>query len=157
MNTLVLYDSTYGNTATIARVLAGELRDCSSVQLIPIWQANGIGMEQVDLLFIGCPTQRQALTQGMRAWLEEMPHGALDGMPTAVFDTRGGAQFLTTTAAQVMAQEVKRRGAVLLLPPESFIVTKRRGPLATGEVERAQSWAYLVLRRSRQLDSHMSM
>lgn len=146
MKTLLLYDSTYGNTKQLARVMAEVLGEHTSVQMIPLTQAHELAVAEADWLLVGGPTQRHNLSPTLRAWLNHLPHGALDGMPTAIFDTRyQRAELLTGSAAHTLAQEVQRRGATLLVPPMSFFVVRREGPLVAGELARAAAWARTVL------------
>jgi hypothetical protein len=48
------------------------------------------------------------------------------------------------SAAPIIASRLKRAGASLVLPPESFFVAEREGPLEKGELERAEQWAEQV-------------
>jgi hypothetical protein len=52
------------------------------------------------------------------------------------------------TAAQRLARKLKRLGDERLVPPETFHVTDREGPLYDGELERAETWAAAVLEKS---------
>ena len=56
MNTLILYDSTFGHTGHIALTIAGRLGDYGTVKLFRIHEAGPPRMENVDLVMIGCPT-----------------------------------------------------------------------------------------------------
>ena len=42
------------------------------------------------------------------------------------------------------AKRLVKKGARLLVPPESFLVTGMEGPLAEGELARAHTWATTV-------------
>lgn len=151
MKTLLLYDSTYGSTQELARVMAEVLGEHTSVQVVPLTQAHELAIAQADWLLVGGPTGRRNLAPTVRAWLEHLPHGALDGMPTAIFDTRyQHAEAGTGSAAHALAQEVERLGATLLAPPMSFLVARREGPLVEGELARAAGWARTVLTKARE-------
>jgi hypothetical protein len=51
------------------------------------------------------------------------------------------AAWKSGSAASRIASKLKRTGASLILPPESFFVAEREGPLEEGELERAARWA----------------
>jgi hypothetical protein len=40
---------------------------------------------------------------------------------------------------------LEKSGANPIVPPESFIVSGREGPLADGELERARTWARQIM------------
>jgi flavodoxin len=151
MKTLLLYDSTFGNTKQLARIMAEVLGESSSVQMIPLSHAQDLEVAEADWLLLGGPTQRHSLSPTCRAWLNSLPRGALDGMPTAIFDTRyHRTDVLTGSAAHLLAKEVEQRGATLLAPPQSFFVVKREGPLLAGEMARAATWAREVFEKARE-------
>jgi len=79
------------------------------------------------------------------AWLDRLPR-SLGGLPVAVFDTRYHTSTLISgSAASVVGAEIQRRGGQLIMPPMSFFVVDRHGPLEDGEVERAAAWADTLL------------
>jgi flavodoxin len=142
MKTLMIYDSRFGNTEQIARAIADVLEKHGAVQLVPATEADTPDLRGVDLLVLGCPTQHHGLTPAMQTLFEHMPREALYGLATVTFDTRYRmVEFLSGSAAHLMAQRLKRAGARLLLPPESFFVHASEGPLEDGELERAGQWA----------------
>lgn len=142
MNALVLYESEFGNTQQIAQAIANVLAGHGPVRLESIYQVGCTVLEGVDLLVLGSPTQYQGATPDMLAWLDRIPPRALHRMPVAVFDTRYRLpRLLTGSAARAVSQMVQQQEGRLIVPPESFFVTEREGPLEAGEVERAASWA----------------
>jgi flavodoxin len=153
MKTLVIYDSQFGNTERIAKVIAHQLGANA-----PLFAADGAAKEALrqdnwELLVIGAPTQRHAASPTMRALLESLPRGALKDKRAAVFDTRYRmARFLTGSAAGWIAARLRRAGATLAAAPESFFVEQDTPPpgekrrhdheqLEAGEEDRALIWA----------------
>jgi flavodoxin len=146
MHTLVIYESQFGNTERIARAIAQALGEYGSVRLEPIGKAGPAVLQGIDLLMLGSPTQYNEATPDMLAWLDHIPPKILDGMPIAVFDTRYHmSKLLSGSAAHEIGKQVRERGGRLIVPPESFFVTGREGPLEAGEVERAAAWANTLL------------
>lgn len=142
MNTVVIYDSQFGNTERIAKAMASTLRAFGSTQAVRVDASPPVEFAEVDLLLVGCPTQQFRPTPAMRAFLEQLSHATLSHLSVACFDTRVRLPWpLNGTAAQKMARQLRGLGIKLLVPPEGFIVKGKQGPLADGEVERATWWA----------------
>ena len=148
MNTLIIYDSTFGNTAQIAQAMAERLGEHGTVRTASANEAGLAEMKEIDLLIVGGPTQRHGVSPAMRTLLERLPRRTLHGAGAAAFDTRYHmAAWKSGSAAQRIASKLKRTGAELLVEPESFFVAEREGPLEEGELERAARWAEEVLKR----------
>lgn len=146
MKTLLLYDYVSGAARQLARAMSSKFGEHGSVQAIPFTQAWGLDVVNADILVIGGPTQHRSISPVLKEWLEQLPHGALDGMPTAVFDTRYlHIQSSHDLAAERLAQALQRMGVTLLVPPASFFVVDREGTLAKGELARAVEWARVVI------------
>ena len=77
MNTLVVYDSTFGNTAQVAEAIAHALQEHGRAQVVSVEHTHPLELEDVDLLILGCPTQGWRPTQAMRALLDYIPLEAL--------------------------------------------------------------------------------
>lgn len=148
MKTIVVYDSTYGNTERIARLVAEVLGARVPTQVMPVAEANGLDFQAGDLLVVGCPTQGHTATPAMQMWLKRFQQGSLQGVDAAAFDTRfRKAAWLTGVAARKIAKEVRRTSATLLVPAESFFVSDTKGPLEEGEMNRAIGWAEALLQQ----------
>ena len=150
MNALVIYDTQFGNTEQIARAIASHLETRGTIRLLPVSDAAGLNLNGVDLLVIGGPTQGHSARQQLRDWIEELAPAVLSATAVATFDTRlRWPVFLSGSAARTIAKPLRNNGARFLVPPESFFVEGREGPLAEGELERAGAWAdTLVVKRA---------
>jgi hypothetical protein len=164
---LVIFESMFGNTRTIAEAVAEGLSsrfvtDLSEVSLAPTRIA-----EDVSLLLVGGPTHAFGLTRprtrkdaatqadeplvspagGVREWLEaaERPRSGVDA---AAFDTRIDKPRVPGSAARGAEKRLRRLGFRVAATAESFFVTGTEGPLVPGEVERAHRWAEQVAARS---------
>lgn len=145
MNMLVIYDTTFGNTEQLARAIAGSLRAHGMVRTVRADEAGLPDLKEADLVIVGGPTQRHRLSPAMRAFLERLPRRTLHGLSAAAFDTRYHmAAWKSGSAAHEIASRLKRTGASLIVPPESFFIAEREGPLEEGELERAAQWALEV-------------
>jgi flavodoxin I len=155
MNTLIIYDSAFGNTEQLALMLAETLQKQGPVEVRQVPETSSLAFEGTDFLVCGGPTQHHGLSPAMRAWLEGLPRGALQGLRAAAFDTRYHlAAWQSGSAARAIARKLTRAGAWLIVPPESFFVLEREGPLKEGELERAAYWADNIVE---QMESERSL
>lgn len=142
MNTLVVYESQFGNTEKVALAIAGALRAFGQAQAVRVDPAHPIELQGVDMLVLGGPTQNRGATSGIRSFLAAIPPKALRNLRVACFDTRfRQPTWLIGSAAGVMAKNLQQMGASPVAPAESFIVSGQKGPLVSGELERAGAWA----------------
>jgi flavodoxin len=142
MNTLVVYDSQFGNTEMIAREIAKTLAEYGTAHAVRVNEIAPGDFRGVGLLVIGCPTQAWNSTKPIQTFIEGLERQPPPDLCVAEFDTRfDKPRWLTGSAASGMAKKLRDVG-VNLLPPESFLVTGTEGPLADGELERAAQWAH---------------
>ena len=146
MNTLIAYDSVFGNTQAIAQAIAEVMQQKGVVRLTRVDQLSAAELTGIALMIVGCPTHRHGVPEATRDMLDDMSKGALRGVVVAAFDTRyRKPRWLTGSAAQKVARKLRKFGGRQVVPPESFFVEGREGPLAGGEVERAKRWAESLL------------
>lgn len=143
MKTLVVYDSVYGNTRTIAQAICDALP--GEVQVPSVGQVNAGDLQTVDLLIIGSPTHGSMPTEAVQGLVERIGSPACEGAKVATFDTRLSWGFLERWggfAAPKMADTLKENGWTLTGAPEGFLVKGlKKEPLKRGEAERAAAWA----------------
>jgi nucleotide-binding universal stress UspA family protein len=102
-----------------ANVAGAHLREGPTVdEMVDL--AGEIG---ADLVVVGSP-------------YPELPEADLEGRP----------RFMTGSAAKVMAKKLQENGGSLLLDPESFFVKGMEGSLRSGELDRAATWARMLLK-----------
>lgn len=150
MNTLVVYDSKYGNTERIAQAIAGTLCAFGQAQAVRVDRAHPVSFQGVDLLMLGSPTQGFRPTPGMQSLLGNVSSQRLRGLAVACFDTRFRGRLWKSSAAPRMARQLRTLGVEPIVPPESFFVRamKKEGPLLAGEVERAATWARMLFTKA---------
>lgn len=130
MNTLVIYDSVFGNTEKIAQSIAAVLGS----QAIPVSHADGGQLRILDLLVIGSPTRGFRPTEGISKLLNGLPKKHLSGVRVAAFDTRTVLETIDSKAlrflvdkggyaASSIAKTLEKKGGQLAAPPEGFFVT----------------------------------
>jgi hypothetical protein len=98
---------------------------------------------------MGSPTHRMNLPEGVRPVFEALPKRILRRTPVAAFDTsyKMSAFLSRFTAAKKLSHKLRQLGGRRIIPPETFHVVGREGPLYDGEVERARAWAASILGR----------
>jgi flavodoxin len=139
MKVLVIYDSKFGNTQRIAGVIAEVL---GVVTPFPVEEVSESDLDSLDLLAVGGPTQGHGMSPALKVLLARLPAHTLWGASAVTFDTRlTWPKILAGSAAAAAARQLTKKGARMLLPPESFLVKGTEGPLVDGELERAHAWA----------------
>src|SRR4051812_38818235 len=169
MRALVVYESMYGNTKEVATAVADGLSTRMPVQLIEVGAAPTVIADDIALLVVGAPTHGHGMSKdasrksaaertstdeppvisrnvGLREWLEGLESApAPVHVPAAAFHTPiKGPRGLWGSAAQAAEPHLRRGGATLIVPAESFLIGGPRGPkygaLLEGEVEHARRW-----------------
>jgi flavodoxin len=149
MNTLVTYHSQFGNTQIVAEALGEELQKAASVRLLRLERLTAADLQDVGLVIAGTPTHKMNLPEAVQPVFEGLPRGVLKGARVAAFDTsyRMSAFLARFTAAKKLARKLRKLGGKRIVPPETFHVSDREGPLYDGEIERARNWAASILGR----------
>jgi flavodoxin len=147
MNALVVYYSKFGNTQKVAEAIAETLESAGAVRVVRTDELTSSDLSGVDLVVMGAPTHRMNLPEDVRPVLTSLPKRILRGASVAAFDTsyRMSAWLARFTAARKLARKLRRLGGRQVVPPETFHVMEREGPLYEGEIERASAWAESIL------------
>ncbi len=150
MNALVVYDSKFGNTEKIAKAIAEKLSSYGQAETVLAGKADPQELGDTDILIIGSPTQAWRPTEPVQSFIKNIPEETLKGMHVAGFDTRfKKTRLLTGSAARVMTKRLEKKGADIIIPPESFFVSGMEGPLIEGEKKRASEWAKAIAEKKK--------
>lgn len=146
MNKLVVFDSMYGNTGKIAEAIAKII----SGKSISVGELKNTGLQNLDILIVGSPTQGGRPTSAIQEFLKSLEGGDLKGIKVAAFDTRISEEkspFLLKMiikhfgyAAPKISEMLESKGGNVIASSGGFIVRGKEGPLAPGELERATNW-----------------
>jgi flavodoxin len=157
MIVLIVYDTVHRNTEQVAQAMARALIPDHNVHLKRAEELIRIEPREADLVIVGGPTHRQRMSARLTSIWDATEREALKGVPAAAFDTRYRMpSWLSGSAARRIAHELKKHGAQLAAPPESFFMErdvpqkgqKRRHDLERlepGEVNRAERWAVALV------------
>ena len=150
MNTLVIYDSKFGNTKKVAEAIARGAGALGSVQVVPTTEARPALAARSDLVVVGGPTQRRSMSPELVAFFETgLVDGRIVDVSVASFDTRyKGSTWIMGSAAAETAKLLVKAGGGLLVKPESFFMhgggPMERQTLEAGEIVRAEAWGRAV-------------
>ena len=147
MKSLVVYYSKFGNTHLVAEAIAEELQSAGEVHLIEINDLTGADYQGVDLVVMGCPTHKMNLPEDVRPLVSDLPKKVLKGGYFAAFDTsyKMSAFLSRFTASKKLASKLRKLGGKQIVPPETFHVVEREGPLYDDELDLARAWANTIL------------
>jgi hypothetical protein len=152
MKALIVIESCFGNTEQIAQAIVAGLRS-RDIEAAVVQANQSPKIDDIELLIIGAPThslglpkpatRRQANAKGGHAeesgvseWLDAL--SKLQGRRVAAFATVTGGRF-TGSAARAIAKKMRRHSADVVAC-EDFLVSGTQGPIADGELARAEQW-----------------
>lgn len=152
MKSLIVYDSFFGNTEKVAQAI-GSVLGASVRRVTDVVPAD---LENLDLLMVGSPTRSFRPSPAVTEWLNALPDGSLRGMKVSAFDTRIPTgtikspifRYIVGHAGYADAPITKtlvKKGGILTVSSEGFLVEGTEGPLKEGELERATAWAQKFL------------
>jgi flavodoxin len=139
MKAHVVYDSAYGNTKAVADAVVQGLKPLGAAA-VSVADFNPATMSRGDLLVLGSPINGWRPTPKITELLTRLGDGKLQGINAAAFDTRVRF-FIHGDAAGKMTKLLKEGGATIISGPAPFYVRGTEGPLRSGELEKAASWA----------------
>jgi hypothetical protein len=155
MHAIVVYESHWGNTATVAQAIADGLGP--DARALTTAEAVGPALADADLIVAGAPVIAFSLPSermlaglpdnpnaprppdmsapSMRSWLAGLPggHGR-----SAAFETR--IRWSPGGATSAIDRELRRAGYTPIAKPAKFVVSGQFGPLREGETDRARRW-----------------
>jgi Flavodoxin len=164
MHAVVVYESMYGNTHTIAECLGDGLRPAFDTTVVAVSEATTELLEHAELVVVGGPTHVHSLSRaatrkaaidaarskalqvdasaggpGLRDWFPTLR--PRDHATAVAFDTRVRRPVsMTGRAARGITQRLRRSGFREIRDAGSFFVDKNN-ELLPGEAERAVAWA----------------
>lgn len=156
MNVLIVCESSFGNTRSIAEAVAAGLTDQGHrLQLHAVDDAPQDIPPDIDLLLVGTPTHNMTMSTaatraravvegaselpaiGIHEWIEMVTPRR--NLVVRTFDTRTTGRFLPS-AARDATRALKSNGFHGAKTGESFQVDPLTGELSAGEIDRARAW-----------------
>lgn len=144
MKSLVIYDSTFGNTKIIAETISQNLGNDSLV--LSISEINEINYQDFDLIIVGSPIIGWRPTIKMQEFLSKLQPNSLKGISATSFDTRVKL-FIHGDAANKIATKLTHLGASIITKPHPFYVKVKdqETHLLDGEIEKAKQWSKQII------------
>jgi menaquinone-dependent protoporphyrinogen IX oxidase len=144
MKGIVIYDTSYGNTKTIAEAIAGTLKESGiPVDLFDVKHLKKLSAKDYDFLVLGSPTRFGTMSFAIRGFLGEIKSGEWMNKPFTAFDTENPENMEKTgwSAAEKIAAKLRDKKMNQLLPVLKALVLGAKGPLVEGEIERTREYA----------------
>ena len=135
---LILYDSVYGNTKSIAMALSRGLEagnfyvDCISIQGFDIGE-----IKKYDVIGIGGPTHFHGTSKVMKSFLRKITHLDLENRLGFAFETKGDLRLGGSAAKRIM-KSLKKMNIELVNHAITGIVLDKEGSLQDKSLERAE-------------------
>lgn len=167
---LLVYESMFGCTESVARAVADGLHDGGFDVTTHVVSDPGDrpDLAEFQLLVVGAPTHAFSLSRpntrqeavlrgapperartGVREWLVGLEPGVGASRPAVAFDTRvTKVRHLPKAASTRAAHLLSRSGFTVVSRPAPFFVKDLTGPLVEGELDRAHAWGRDVALRT---------
>ena len=138
------YDSSYGNTKTIAEAISGALRESGiEVDSFKVKDVKKPIAKNHDFLVLGSPTRFGTMSFAVKGFLGKVKSDEWMNKPFAAFDTElpQNMEKKEWSAAEKLAEKLRDMKLKQALPVLKAAVLGAKGPLQEGEVERAKEYA----------------
>jgi flavodoxin len=143
---LIVYDSKYGNTKTVAETIAQGLKEVKGIEttLKSVKEVRPEAVPGFDAILVGSPNHIGRATSDIRKFIDNLGKMNLPGKAIAVFDTYMKEEI--GKAVKGMEKQVgeKALGMRLLTPGLSIRVEGMKGPLTEGELPKCKEFGKRV-------------
>jgi flavodoxin len=150
MKGIVIYDSSHGNTRTIAEAISETLWNANmDVEPVYVKDVKKLKAEDFDFLVLGSPTKFGTMSFTFKGFLGKLKGDEWKGKPFAAFDTelQENIEKNEGSAAGKIAEKLRENRMQQLLPVLKAVVSGMKGPLQDGEIERARVFAREIAAR----------
>ena len=149
MKGIVVYDSSYGNTKTIAEAISETFKEAGiEVNAFYVKDVKKISAKEYNFLVLGSPTKFGTMSLTVKFFLGKVKSEEWMNKPFAAFDTenpenieRARLENKEWSAAEKIAEKLKEKKMKQVAPVLKAQVLGQKGPLVEGEVERTKDYA----------------
>jgi len=144
MKGIVVFDTSYGNTRTIAETISDTLKECGiEVDTFYVKDVKKLNAKDYDFIVLGSPTKFGTMSFTVKGFLGKVKNKEWINRPFAAFDTENpeNIEKKAGSAAEKIAESLKEKQMNQLLPVLKAVVLGWKGPLQEGELERAKEYA----------------
>jgi len=145
---IVVYDTSYGNTKTIAETIAETLKESGiEVDLFDVKDVKKLSARDYNFLVLGSPTRFGTMSFATKGFLGKVKPEEWMNKPFAAFDTenpenieKARAEKKEWSAAEKIAVKLRDKKMNQLLPVLKALVLGQKGPLVEGEIKRTKDY-----------------
>jgi flavodoxin len=132
---IVVYDTKFGNTEKIAKVLAEGMKGQGvEVDCVKVGEVQINKLKDYDLLVIGGPTQWFGISKPMKDFLDKLESAEISGKKAFAFDTKFPPRY-AGSAGKGVEKRLKKLQMSIVRPYASAIIKGIKGPLEEGAEE----------------------
>ena len=144
MKGIVVFDTSYGNTKTIAETISETLKGSGiEVDAFYVKDVKKVSAKDYNFLVLGSPTKFGTMSFTVKRFLGKVKSKEWMNKPFAAFDTENpeNIERKEGSAAEKIAEKLREKQMNQLLPVLKAVVLGWKGPLQEGEIERAKEYA----------------
>jgi len=144
MKGIVVFDTSYGNTRTIAEAISETLKESGiEVDAFYVKDVKKLSPKDYNFLVLGSPTKFGTMSFTVKGFLGKVKSKEWMNKPFAAFDTENpeNIERKEGSAAEKIAEKLREKQMNQLLPVLKAVVFGQKGPLQEGEIERAKEYA----------------
>jgi flavodoxin len=144
MKGIVVFDTSYGNTKTIAEIISETLKK-SGIEIATFYakDVKKLSAKDYNFLVLGSPTRFGTMSLTVKGFIGKVKGEEWANKLFAAFDTENPENMVKNewSAAEKIAEKLKEKKMNQLLPVLKAAVLGQKGPLKEGEVERIKDYA----------------
>src|SRR4030066_1536983 len=148
MKGIVVFDTSYGNTKTIAETISETLKESGiEVDVFHVKDVKKLNAKDYNFLVLGSPTKFGTMSFAIRFFLGKVKSEEWTNKPFAAFDTenpenieKARAENKEWSAAEKISEKLREKKMNELLPVLKAAVLGQKGPLVEGEIERTKDY-----------------
>jgi len=153
MKGLIVFDSYYGNTKSVADAIAGQVRaEGHEAEVVCVRDGKAWDLT-ADFLFVGSPTRIGRPTGRVRKFVRKLNREQWGAKSIAAFDTYMAAnpedpkskKWTEYGAGYLIYDMLKEKGFNVRSPPLKCLVTDAKGPLASDALDKARQYTHEFL------------
>jgi len=149
MKGIVVYDTSYGNTKTIAETIAETLKESGiEVDLFNVKDVRKLSAKDYNFLVLGSPTRFGTMSFAIRSFLGKVKSEKWMNKLFTAFDTenpenieRARIENKGWSAGEKISEKLRDKKMNQLLPVLKAVVLGQKGPLKEGEIDRTKEYA----------------
>ena len=144
MKGIAVFDTSHGNTKTIAETISETLKESGiEVDAFYVKEIKKLSAKDYSFLVLGSPTKFGTMSFTVKGFLGKVKSEEWANKPFAAFDTENpeNIERKEGSAAEKIAEKLREKQMNQLLPVLKAVVLGRKGPLQEGEIERTKEYA----------------